>query len=103
MYKYAIGKTDTSVKIPETVEIIDDFMFEECDLLVSIDIPNSVTDIEWYVFLHCSSLESINFGGTIEQWNSIKFGSYWNLQTGDYTIYCTNGEIAKDGTVTYYY
>ena len=38
---------------------------------------------------------------TLEQWNAIEKGVDWDLDTADYTIYCTDGQIAKDGTVTY--
>ena len=44
----------------------------------------------------------IYFDGTIEEWTAIGKGGQWNDYTGDYIIYCTDGEIAKDGTVTYY-
>ncbi|WP_251183240.1 leucine-rich repeat protein, partial [Anaerocaecibacter muris] len=61
----------------------------------SITIPDSVTSIGRYAFYKCSSLTSINFGGTKAQWNSIKKDSYWNSYTGNYTVICTDGTIAK--------
>ncbi|MBO7183993.1 MAG: leucine-rich repeat protein [Bacteroidales bacterium] len=70
--------------------------------LTSITIPNSVTQIGDETFAYCYLLTSITFEGTVEQWNAVGKDSYWNIQTGNYTIYCTNGTIAKDGTVTYY-
>jgi hypothetical protein len=53
-------------------------------------------------FSHCSSLTSITYTGTISQWNAITFGSSWNYATNNYTIHCTDGDIAKDGTITYH-
>ena len=120
-----------SIKIPDSVTSISGFAFEDCILLesvifgensqlksignhafdkctslTSIEIPNSVTSILWNAFKDCISLTSINFDGTVEQWNAIdkyvsNWGS-WDENTGDYTIYCTDGKISKDGTVTYY-
>lgn len=45
---------------------------------------------------------NISFKGTVEQWNSIKKYAAWPATTINYPVYCTDGEIAKDGTVTYY-
>ena len=46
-------------------------------------------------FRGCIGLTSINFGGTKAQWNAISKGSMWNSDTGNYTIYCTDGTISK--------
>jgi hypothetical protein len=54
-----------------------------------------VTRIETCAFTSCSSLASIHFGGTKDQWAAISKDSYWDLSTGNYTVYCTDGEIAK--------
>ena len=92
----------TSITIPDSVTNIGDYAFSDCNSLTSITIPDSVTTIGDCAFQGCSSLTSIIFNGTIEQWNNIVKESNWNNNTGEYTIYCTDGEIAKDGTITYY-
>ena len=99
---YAIGKQDTSFDIPGSVTIVGDFAFITCASLTTIVIPNSVTTIGTMALAYCFSLTSINFEGTVEQWNAISKGNDWDWKIGNYTIYCTDGEIAKDGTVTYY-
>jgi hypothetical protein len=52
-------------------------------------------------FATCTSLTSISYTGTVEQCKSLSEGTSWDESTHDYTIYCTDGTIAKDGTVTY--
>ena len=99
---YAIGKTDTSFVIPDSVTTIGDYAFDVCSNLTSVTIPDSVTTIGDFAFEYCSNLTSIIFEGTIEQWIAIEKLTNWNYSTGTYTIYCTDGEIAKDGTITYY-
>ena len=53
------------------------------------------------------NLKTINYYGTIEEWNAIEKIGGWNDNSDfdgvstDFTIYCTDGQIAKDGTVTY--
>lgn len=91
-----------SIVIPESVNIIDECAFAGCTSLTSVTIPKSVTTICDKAFRHCTSLTSINYEGTKAQWDEIFKGSYWNDETGTYTIYCTDGTIVKDGTVTYY-
>ena len=94
--------TLTSVIIGDSVTSIDNNAFYNCDALTSVTIGNGITIIGTWAFSHCTSLMSITFNGTIEQWNALEKGSKWDYNTGTYTIYCTDGEIAKDGTVTYY-
>ena len=92
----------TSITIPDSVTIIGEDAFGDCTSLTSVTIPDSVTSIGWYALGGCTNLTSITYDGTIEEWNAISKDGFWIYNTGNYTIYCTDGEMAKDGTVTYY-
>lgn len=48
-----------SFDVPDGVETIADYAFEDCDSLESVTIPDSVTSIGRNAFYSCSSLESI--------------------------------------------
>ena len=91
-----------SVVIPDSVTSIGLNTFHGCSNLKSVEISNRITNISYSAFGGCSSLANIDFEGTIEQWNAITKDASWNTNTANYTIYCTDGEIAKDGTVTEY-
>ncbi len=84
-----------SVTIPNGITSIGNNAFHYCNSLTSITIPDGVTNIGELAFYDCSSLTGITFAGTMEQWKVIAKGRYWNESTGDYTIYCTDGEIKK--------
>ena len=84
-----------SITIPDSVKRIGDEAFKDCRGLTSITIPDSVTSIGSYAFYKCSSLMSINFNGTRARWNSISKDMYWNWNTANYVIYCTDGTIKK--------
>ncbi len=106
----------TSISIPNSVTSIGSWAFSGCTNLIQIENGVSYVD-KWVVdcntsvtyvtlradivgisgaaFWDCTGLRSINFNGTIAQWNAIYKTSGWNYNTGNYTIYCTNGNIAK--------
>ena len=75
-------------------------IFQNCSNLATVNIGNNATTIPSYVFKDCTGLASIEYDGTIEQWQAIQFGENWNAGTGEYVVHCTDGTVAKDGTVT---
>ena len=85
----------TSVTIPDSVTSIGKSAFYECNRLPSVTIPDSVTSIGETAFYGCAVLTSIIFNSTKAQWNAITKGSYWDTNTGNYTIHCTDGDIPK--------
>ncbi len=84
----------TGIKLPEGVETIDHNAFNDCTGLISINIPASVTSLKISAFKDCSSLKTINFGGTKADWESLA-GTVWADGAGNYTVYCTDGELTK--------
>ena len=85
-----------SVTIPNGMISIGENAFYDCTSLTSITIPESVKSISNEVFHNCTSLSSIIYKGTIDEWNGIIKGNNWNFNTGEYTIYCIDGAIAKE-------
>ena len=94
--------TLTNIIIPASVTSICASAFWDCSSLKRITIPDSVTSIDVYAFGRCTSLTSICYDSTIERWNLVSKENTWASPTEDYTIFCTDGEITKDGTITYY-
>ena len=76
----------TSVTIGNSVTSIGYSAFGYCSSLTSVTIPNSVTTIGDYAFSDCDSLKTIYYKGSKAQWNKIKKETYWDSNTGDYTI-----------------
>ncbi len=86
LIQYAIGKTETSFTISDSVTSIGDNAFYNCSSLANIMIPNSVTRIGYNAFSYCGSLTRI----TVDENN----GNYKSIDGNLYT---------KDGTMLIQY
>ena len=80
--------------VPSNITNIDDFAFAGC-ILTDVAIPNSIKTIGIQAFTGCINLTNITYQGTIAEWNAINKGECWDSFTGNYTIHCTDGDIAK--------
>ena len=87
---------NSAVSIVEGTTAISDYAFSWYgDGLTSITIPDSVKYIGTNAFMGCSTLTDIYFDGTKAQWNAVDKQGSWDANSGDYTIHCTDGDIAK--------
>ena len=85
----------TSITFPDSVTNIGNSAFMECFGLTEIHISDSVTVIESCAFFHCVGLESIIYSGTKAQWAAVELNSSWDFATGNYTVICADGTVAK--------
>ena len=72
---YAIGKTDTSFVIPNSVTTIGYAAFSGCSNLTSVTIPDSVTTIGSRAFYECYNLTDVYYTGSEADWAKITIGS----------------------------
>lgn len=100
LVRYLMGKQDDVFTILDGIEVINDVALGGNPYLKVLNIPKSVKRINQYA-LYSSVMHTINYDGTVEEWQSIEKDPAWDKKTIDYTVYCTDGQIAKDGTVTY--
>ena len=54
---------------------------------------SGVTVIEGKAFYNCENLLEIHYRGTKAQWKAIRKDINWQSGTGDYTLYCTDGNL----------
>ena len=102
LYRYAPASKDKTFTMSYGVDTIAECAFQDAVNLFRVDIPETVTTICGLAFDNCEKLRQIVYSGTVSKWNAIFKGVNWDNNTPDYTIYCTDGKIAKDGTVTMY-
>lgn len=75
LIQYAIGKTNSTFTIPDSVTSIGNQAFEHCNSLTSITIPDSVTSIGNNTFYNCDKLTNVYYKGTKEKWSKITIKS----------------------------
>ena len=66
LIKYAVGKTDTSFVVPDSVIYISANAFENCTSLKNVTIGANVINIGMSAFSNCTSLESVIIGDSVE-------------------------------------
>ena len=76
--------------------------FYFCEALKTVTIDGSIKMIDEFSLSNCKNLTAIYYNGTVAQWLSIEKMSHWDMNSDNYTIYCLDGEISSDGTITYY-
>ena len=79
---YLNGELVTTLEIPDTVWIINDYAFIGASF-TSVIIPNSVTTIGWHAFESCKNLVSIIIPNSVTSIDSLAFQACNKL-----TIYC---------------
>ncbi len=72
--------------------------FYECNSLTNITIPSSLTAIADEAFAYCYALVSIIFEGSAEGWSNITKGVNWDLGTGLYKVYLSDGTVLSGGS-----
>lgn len=77
--QYAIGKTNTSFIIPESVINISEYALAGCKALTSVSIPDSVASIGNFAFEGCTSLESVNIPNSVTSIKSFTFSNCSSL------------------------
>ncbi len=82
----------TELTIPQEQLRIGQWAFAGCTSLTQVSFHENVAAISQRAFMDCDNLKTILFAGTVDQWNALEKGSYWNFHLKDLIITCTDGE-----------
>ncbi len=66
------------IVLGDGITTIGEEAFKNCSKLIDITIPSSVVNIKTDAFKNCGALQNIYFGGEIENWCGIVFGSNYS-------------------------
>ena len=88
------GEELTSLNIPEGVETIKQFTFENCTNITTVTLPSSLKSIGINAFQNCDNISSMNYLGTLSDWCEISFsGSDSNPVRLTEALYINGEEI----------
>lgn len=87
-------KSIENIVVPDGVELIYDFAFNNCFGLTEITLPASIKRIKDNAFFMCNALKVIKFNGTKAEWDAINKDKRWRDDTEVLnTIRCSDGDI----------
>ena len=69
----------TNVVIPDTVQLVDPAVFQNCTSLVSVKLPAGLTEIDQYMFANCISLQYVDMPDSITKINIYAFHNCTSL------------------------
>ena len=93
--------------INEGTTTVGEGLLIKCTSLKSLTIPASVSALPRAMCQGCTNLTDVYYGGTKEQWSKIDVPIieesfwdsdkvyYWDTDTGNYTVHCSDGDITK--------
>jgi hypothetical protein len=89
--------TDERVIIPAThkglpVVSIGNGVFENNTNITAVYVPASITSIEASAFAGTTALEAIYYTASTDQWDLVSKASGWDSGSGNYTVYCFDGD-----------
>ena len=93
---FATNLTEATVEAEidgNSITVILENGFAGMSNLKKVTLPASITKIEASAFKDCQSLTEIQFLGTVEQWNAMVKGENWDLNTGVYSVICSDGTV----------
>ena len=92
LIQYAIGKTDTTFVIPESVTSIGNYAFYSCHSITNIVIPDCITNIGKSTFEYCTSLTSIKIPDLV---TSIGKGAFYHCSSLASVIFGENSQLTS--------
>ena len=69
-----------TVSMPETVTVIDDEAFSNCNELYEIDLSSNISRIGYEAFANCGSLEALNLPEKLTEIGGGAFAECWSLK-----------------------
>lgn len=94
-YAFSGCKKLTAIVIPESVDGIGVEAFYGCTSLKSVTIGKGCNEFVGGNFYDCRRLKDIYYSGTMEEWKAIFKYYGWDMNTPDYTVHCSDGDLPK--------
>lgn len=84
------------ITMGDSVTMIGDSAFDKCARLETVSIGSGIKEIGNLAFANCIRLNSITYNGTFMEWYAIpRDQGYWDKNTANFTVTCTDGTTGK--------
>lgn len=90
-----VGCKASKIPTDGSVTILGNGALCSCSELTNLLIPKSIERLESYALQSCVKLTDIYYEGSKSEWSAIVKEAYWDDNTGNYTIHCSDGDIKK--------
>ena len=87
---YIDGSLVTEIVIPDTITILGRYTFSGWNG-TNVTMPTSIEQLSNDCFSYCVGLDEISYVGTTAQWAEIRKDGWWDRNTPNYYIRCSNG------------
>lgn len=92
-YAFAEALDLQEVRLPDSLRVINNFCFRNCEKLKEINLPKSIEQISSDVFYKCYELAEIKYEGTVADWHKVEkydaYDTHWDVS--HIKVICTNG------------
>ena len=83
----------TNVNLPSSLTAIEREAFNSCSELTNITLPSELSTIGEYVFANCTKLSNITYRGSTNKWNTANIAHNWNTNIPATAVHCSDGDV----------
>ena len=94
----AYNGEESALVLPADVTKIERYALSD-GAYESVSIPATVQEIGDHAFMNLTALESIVYDGTSDEWLALPKDVYWDSNTGEYIVRCSDAWVSKSGAL----
>ena len=86
---------DTTIRILDGVTVLQGYGMSGLTTVTELYVPKSLVKFDWGAMQGCTGLTDIYYEGTMDEWRAISTAFYWDHETPDYMVHCSDGVLHK--------
>ena len=86
---------DTTLYILDGTGYISGYGLSGLATVTELYVPKSLVKFDWGAMQGCTGLTDIYYEGTMDEWRAISKAFFWDSETPDYMVHCSDGELQK--------
>lgn len=86
---------DTTIRILDGATVLQGYGMSGLTTVTELYVPKSLVKFDWGAMQGCTGLTDIYYEGTMDEWRRISKGFFWDHETPDYKVHCSDGILPK--------